>query len=148
MAPGAPVSNDALTEETLTQHCRDWLTLLDRCHSCPMILQEVETLDLAQMCDPMHIDHEDHKRMHEYEYLSMTSFSAVLRWLRVSSIQPLDEVTLIFWDLPQRFPDPPLQTIAFWEKQVAVFRPCEYSDEDSDEWADADTEAGSDERTV
>ena len=90
-----------------------------------MILQDIETLDLAQLCDPIQINH-DHRGMHEWDMLSHAKLSVVIRWLRVSSIQPLDEVALIFWDLLQRFPDPPLQVIAFWEKQLAVIQACEY----------------------
>jgi hypothetical protein len=127
MAPGSPVSDTSSDEQTLTRHSRDWLELLDECRSCPMILQEVETLNLAQLCDPMHINHEDHWEMHGYPDLSMGIYLAVLRWLRVSSIQPLNNVALIFWDLPQRFLELPLQTIAFWEKQLEVFQACEHS---------------------
>jgi hypothetical protein len=153
MATEFPVSNTSSDEWTLTQPFRDWLMLLDRCHSCPIILQDIETLDLAQMCDPMHINH-DHLRMHRYGHLGMANLSPVLHWLRVSSIQPLDKVALIFWDLPQRFPHPPLQAIAFWENQLAVIQACKYREEESesedssDDRTDAFTDAGSDEESV
>jgi hypothetical protein len=154
MAPGIPVSDTSSDEQTLTQHRRDCLELLDQCHSCPTILQDIETLDLAQLCDPMHIDRENHWGMHKYDGLNTASYSAVLRWLRVSPIQPLDEVALIFCDLPQRFPDPPRQAIAFWVKQLAVIQACKYREEESesedssDEGTDAFTDAGSDDESV
>jgi hypothetical protein len=66
---------------------RQSLKLLDQCHSCPTILQGIETLDLAQICDPMYID-EEHWEIHELAFHT-ADLSAVLRWLRVSFIEQL-----------------------------------------------------------
>ncbi|KAJ6578716.1 hypothetical protein DFH09DRAFT_1148168 [Mycena vulgaris] len=77
-----------------------WLECLDECTSSPRILRELETLDVAQMCDWVTQErHEFHIRVFGGE----DPVPDVLAWLR-------------------RFPDPPLQVIAFWEKQIADIR--------------------------
>jgi hypothetical protein len=125
MASFKSVSDTPLEPTAQLEPDRNWLTLLDRCHACPTILRDIGTLDLAQLCDPMHIDHDQHWQMHEYQ-LRPEVLAPVLRWLRVSSIQPLDEAAFIFPDLPQRFPDPPLQAISLWEKQIALIEQCSF----------------------
>ncbi|KAJ7840242.1 hypothetical protein B0H13DRAFT_1910789 [Mycena leptocephala] len=82
---------------------------------CPRILAEIETLDLAQLCDPMHIDHEDH-----WDTLRRADSPAVLRWLR-------------------RFPNPPLQAIEFWEEQIACIEQCSFPRPSDESDPDDDT---------
>jgi hypothetical protein len=91
----APVSNTLFQEQIQLTIDSDWLELLNQCHTCSMILQDIETLDLALLCDPMHVNDEDHWEMHRYG-LSPVNLSAVLRWLRVSFIHQLNESRSIF----------------------------------------------------
>ncbi|KAJ7478136.1 hypothetical protein FB451DRAFT_181978 [Mycena latifolia] len=82
----------------------DWLNLLEKCRSSPRILHELESLDIAQICDPRHTNPADHWRLH----ISVTEgLHYILSWL-------------------QRFPDRPLQAIAFWEKQKTTIQQCQY----------------------
>ncbi|KAJ7478095.1 hypothetical protein FB451DRAFT_181681 [Mycena latifolia] len=84
---------------------RGWLNLLEKCRSSPRILHELESLDVAQVCDPRHIHPVTHYKLHEWPVLQLDSLHFVLDWL-------------------QRFPDPPLQAIAFWEKQKTIIQRC------------------------
>ncbi|KAJ7450101.1 hypothetical protein FB451DRAFT_1186876 [Mycena latifolia] len=82
-----------------------WLDLLENCRSSPRILHVLESLDLAQVCDPRHINPANHWSLH-YGNPGLRNLRYILEWL-------------------QKFPDPPLQAIAFWEKQIAVIQQCE-----------------------
>ncbi|KAJ7478103.1 hypothetical protein FB451DRAFT_181713 [Mycena latifolia] len=81
-----------------------YLDLLDKCRPSPRILHELESLNIAQICDPRHIHPATHYRFH-HGYYSLARVHFVLEWLR-------------------RFPDPLLQAIAFWEKQDTILQQC------------------------
>ncbi|KAJ7478109.1 hypothetical protein FB451DRAFT_181733 [Mycena latifolia] len=84
----------------------EWLDLLENCRSSPRILHVLESLDLAQVCDPRHINPVNHWSLH-YGNPGLRNLRYILEWL-------------------QRFPDPPQQAIAFWENQIAVIEQCQY----------------------
>ncbi|KAJ7478217.1 hypothetical protein FB451DRAFT_1556981 [Mycena latifolia] len=75
-----------------------WLELLEQCRSSRKILMAMETLNLAQLCDQLSVHPAGTYEVHE------AAFRA-LDWL-------------------SKFPDPPLQAIAFWEKQLAEICRC------------------------
>ncbi|KAJ7473222.1 hypothetical protein FB451DRAFT_1248779 [Mycena latifolia] len=78
-----------------------WLGLLEKCRPSPRILHELESLDVAQVCDLRHINPADHWKLH----IGLGELHYILKWL-------------------QRFPDPPLQAITFWEKQNTTIQGC------------------------
>ncbi|KAJ7473197.1 hypothetical protein FB451DRAFT_290065 [Mycena latifolia] len=82
-----------------------WLYLLENCQPSPKILHELESLDLAQLCDPTDINPATHYQLHDKEDSPLGDLHYILDWL---------------W----RFPDPPQQAIAFWEKQNTVIERC------------------------
>ncbi|KAJ7478130.1 hypothetical protein FB451DRAFT_181933 [Mycena latifolia] len=82
------------------------LNLLEKCRPSPRILHALESLDVAQIRDPRHINPANHWELHNrFNGLGVLRYY-ILPWL-------------------QRFPDPPLQAMAFWEKQIAVRQQCE-----------------------
>ncbi|KAJ7478213.1 hypothetical protein FB451DRAFT_182614 [Mycena latifolia] len=81
-----------------------WLELIERCRSSQRILMALQTLNLAQICDQRHLNPAYPHSIHRYIWPASTLL-CVLDWL-------------------SKFPDPPLQTITFWERQLAVIRRC------------------------
>ncbi|KAJ7478111.1 hypothetical protein FB451DRAFT_181775 [Mycena latifolia] len=84
-----------------------YLDLLEKCQPSPRILHALESLDIAQICDPRHINPADHYRLHAGIFSPPRDLHYILEWL-------------------QKFPDPPLQAIAFWEKQKTIIQQCQY----------------------
>ncbi|KAJ7264174.1 hypothetical protein C8J57DRAFT_1331989 [Mycena rebaudengoi] len=79
---------------------KTWLNLLNDCRPSSKISHELESFDLAQICDPRNINPIDHHRAHA----EIFSYS-----------RPDDT----------GFPDPPLQAIAFWERQKVMIDQCD-----------------------
>ncbi|KAJ7098932.1 hypothetical protein C8R44DRAFT_716847 [Mycena epipterygia] len=84
-----------------------WLSHLPECRKTPRIVCELETLDLSKICDQLKDDPEAHGTVH-YEILHPGTLSRILNWL-------------------QEFPDPPVQPIALWEKQMDAMVGCHNS---------------------
>ncbi|KAJ7116988.1 hypothetical protein C8R44DRAFT_983315 [Mycena epipterygia] len=80
---------------------------IDKWPRSPRIALELETLDLAGLCEQMAIDPEPHKLAHHYGILNPNLYR-VLDWLR-------------------DFPDPPLRAIAIWEQQIEAIKRCPLS---------------------
>ncbi|KAJ7478148.1 hypothetical protein FB451DRAFT_182060 [Mycena latifolia] len=85
----------------------DYLDLLEKCQPSPRILHELKSLDIAQVCDPRQINPATHYGFHNGPYSTLRCAHVVLDWL-------------------QKFLDPPLQAIAFWEKQKTIIERCQY----------------------
>ncbi|KAJ7117015.1 hypothetical protein C8R44DRAFT_791830, partial [Mycena epipterygia] len=80
----------------------------------PRIVLELETLDLAGLCDQMAEDPKSHQDAHRYSILCPDIYR-VLEWLR-------------------DFPDPPLRAIAIWEKQIEAIERCHDTLDWRNEW--------------
>ncbi|KAJ7106297.1 hypothetical protein C8R44DRAFT_327558 [Mycena epipterygia] len=82
-----------------------WLAdFINRWPRSPRIVFELETLDLSRLCGQMAIKPEAHKTAHHHGILH-PDIHRILDWL-------------------QNFPDPPLQAIVFWEKQIEDIKRC------------------------
>ncbi|KAJ7702133.1 hypothetical protein B0H16DRAFT_742995 [Mycena metata] len=80
-----------------------WLGI-EKCPTSTRLLRELESLNLSQLCNEHAADRESHCQAHE-DLLRPEYLRPVLEWL---------------W----KFSEPPLQTIAFWERQIADIERC------------------------
>ncbi|KAJ6479483.1 hypothetical protein C8R47DRAFT_1137019 [Mycena vitilis] len=81
-----------------------WLGMVSLCPPSDLVSRELEHLNLAQLCVQLQVDAEYHFCFHKYT-LRPDNFKEIVDWLR-------------------RFPSPPLQTISFWEQQLAAVEAC------------------------
>ncbi|KAJ7501139.1 hypothetical protein B0H11DRAFT_2224968 [Mycena galericulata] len=78
--------------------------ILEQCPTSSKLLYELQSLDLRQLCDHHAANEESHRVVHQ-EFLYPSFLNSIVDWL-------------------QKFPDPPLHAIAFWESQIAGVKRC------------------------
>ncbi|KAJ7450118.1 hypothetical protein FB451DRAFT_723346 [Mycena latifolia] len=61
----------------------DWLNLLEKCRSSPRILHGLESLNMAQVCDPRHINPAKHWQLHD-RFSRLGDLHYILPWLQVN----------------------------------------------------------------
>ncbi|KAJ7888184.1 hypothetical protein B0H14DRAFT_2694471 [Mycena olivaceomarginata] len=87
---------------------RTWLLMIAWCKHSHIVLHELESLDVAQLCaGPLRSDPEYHLACHK-DFLSPGSVKWIVNWL---------------WS----FPSPPKQAIEFWERQMVAVETCRQS---------------------
>ncbi|KAJ7772319.1 hypothetical protein B0H16DRAFT_1513057 [Mycena metata] len=80
--------------------------VIEQCHHpSSEIVAELATLDLSQMCGRLMSDPDAHDNLHNIFKLDGFSLDYIVEWL-------------------QACPDPPLEVIAFWERQAADICQC------------------------
>ncbi|KAJ7020320.1 hypothetical protein C8F04DRAFT_302464 [Mycena alexandri] len=80
------------------------LAAIKLCHPSSKILNELATLDVAQLCDRMSVDQYAHTVLHQ-QCFDASCLGVVLDWF-------------------QTFPEPPLDVLEYWEMQIATLQQC------------------------
>jgi hypothetical protein len=98
--------------------------IISECEPFDPLLQELENLHVAQLCDGLRSDPEYHSACHE-DFLHPIYFERIVDWLQACRAFLHNYLWHLFF--LQSFPSPPLRVIEFWEQQLAAVEACQQS---------------------